>query len=78
MFEGWSNFKIQVFIYSNGEDVAEIFLFYFSKMCNMFLNKVQQSYFYTQLCNYREEFVIQPISNKFNNLVGCNLNFTTF
>ena len=38
--------------------------------------KVQQSYYYTQLCNYREEFVFKPISNQFNIVVGCNLSFT--
>ena len=39
----------------------------------MFLNKVQQSYCFTHLCNYREGF---PISNQLNILVGCNLSFT--
>ena len=53
---------MQVFIYSNEEDVARIFLFYSNKICNMFVSKVQQSYCYTQLCNYREEFVFTPIS----------------
>ena len=33
-----------------------------------------KSYCYTQLCNYREEFVFKPISNQLNILVGCNLN----
>ena len=47
----------------SGSDVARIFIFYFSKICNMFLTKVQQSYCYTKLCNYREEFVLKPISN---------------
>ena len=42
----------------------------------MILSKVQQSYSYTQLCNYREEFVFKPISNQLNILVGCNLSFT--
>ena len=42
----------------------------------MFLSKVQQSYCYIQLCNYREEFVVKPISSLFNIDVGCNLNFT--
>ena len=42
----------------------------------MFLSKVQQSYYYTQLCNYREEFVFKPISSPFNIFVECNLNFT--
>ena len=39
-FERRSHFKLQVFIYSNEEDVAIIFLFYFNKICNMFLSKV--------------------------------------
>ena len=42
----------------------------------MSLSKVQKSYCYTQLCNYREEFVFKPISNQLNILVGCNLSFT--
>ena len=42
----------------------------------MFLSKVQQSYCYIQLCNYREEFVVKPISSQFNIDVGCSLNFT--
>ena len=41
----------------------------------MFLRKVQQSYCYTQMCNYKEEFVLKPISNQLNILVGCNLSF---
>ena len=41
----------------------------------MFLSKVQQSYCYTQLCNYREQFVFKPISSQFNIVVGCNLSF---
>ena len=72
----WSNFEIQFFIYSYEENVARIFLFYFNKICNKFLNKVQQGDYYTQLCNYREEFVCKPISNQLNILVGCNLSFT--
>ena len=36
---------------------------YFNKIYNMFLSKVQQSYCYTQLCNYRDEIVFKPISN---------------
>ena len=76
--ERWSNFKIQVFIYcyQRGKfqqhlphnfwesNVARIFLFCFSKICNIFLTKVQQSYFYSKLCNYREKFV--------PNCVCCN------
>ena len=42
----------------------------------MFLSKVQQSDCYTQLCNYREDFVFKPISNQLNILVGCNLSST--
>ena len=42
----------------------------------MFLSKAQQSYSYTQFCNYREEFVFKPISSQFNIFVGCNLNFS--
>ena len=42
----------------------------------MFLSKAQQSHCYTQLCNYREEFVFKPISNQLSILVGCNLSFT--
>ena len=81
-----SNFKIQVFIYCyqrgkfqqhlshnlRGSDVARNFLFYFSKICNMFLTKGQESYCYTKLCHYREEFVLKCISNIPNILVCCN------
>ena len=42
----------------------------------MFLSKVQQSYRYTQLCNYREEFKFKPISTQVDIFVGCNLSFT--
>ena len=35
---------MQFFIYNNEEDFPKIFLFYFNKICNMFLSKVQQSY----------------------------------
>ena len=47
----WPNFKIQVFIYRNEENVAGISLFYFNKTCNNFLSQVQQSYCYTRLSN---------------------------
>ena len=68
---------MQVFIYSNEEDVATISLFYFNKICNMFLSKVQQNFCYSQLCNYKEEFFLfKPISNQLNILVGCNLSFS--
>ena len=43
----------------------------------MFLSKVQQSDCYTQLCNYREEFVFKPISNQLKILVACNLSFSS-
>ena len=43
----------------------------------MFLRKVQQSNFYTQLCNNRDEFVFKPISSQFNIVLGGNLSFTT-
>ena len=46
--------------------LLEFFLFYFNKICDIFLNKVQQSYCYTQFCNYREEFEFKPISSEFN------------
>ena len=42
----------------------------------MFLSKVQQSDCDTQLCNYREDFVLKPTSNQLNILVHCNLSFT--
>ena len=42
----------------------------------MFLSKIQQSDCYTQLYNYREDFIFKPISNQLNTLVGCNLGFT--
>ena len=42
----------------------------------MFLNKVQQSYCYAQLCNYKEEVVFKPINSQLNILVDCNLSFT--
>ena len=51
------------------------FFFYFSKICNMFLTKVRQSYCYTKLCNYREEFVLKPVSSIANILV-FQLSFT--
>ena len=42
----------------------------------MFLSKVQQSYCYTQLCNYKQVFVFKPVSTQFNIAVDRNLNFT--
>ena len=39
-------------------------------------NKNQQDYCYTNLCNYREEFVLKPISNISNILVCYNLSLT--
>ena len=44
----------------------------------MFLSKIQQSYCYTRLCNYREAFVFKPISNQLNILVGCSLSFIRY
>ena len=52
------NFEIQVFIYSNDKDIVKIFLFYFNKIFNMFLSKLQHSYCYSNLCNYRETISI--------------------
>ena len=37
----------------------------------IFLSKVQQSDCYTQLCNYREEFLFKPISNQLNILLAA-------
>ena len=88
--ERWSNFKIQVFIYCYqrgkfqqhlphnlwGSDVARTFLFYFSKICNIFLTKVQLSYCYTKLCNYREEFVFKPIIKHTKYSCVLQLSFT--
>ena len=42
----------------------------------MFLRKIQQSYCYNKLCNYKEDFVLKPISNISNTFVCCNLSFT--
>ena len=42
----------------------------------MFFREVQQRYSYTKLCNYREEFVLKPISNISNTPVCCKLSFT--
>ena len=42
---------------------------YFSKIFNMFLTKVQQSYCYTKLFNYRDKFVLKPNSNIHDYLV---------
>ena len=41
----------------------------------MFFSKVQQSCCYTQLFNYREEFVFKDISNQLIILVCYNLSF---
>ena len=48
---------------------------YIRYVYNIFSSKVQQSYCYTQMCNYREEFGFN-ISNQLNILVGYNLSFT--
>ena len=37
---------------------------------------MQQSYSYTQLCNYRESCVLKPTSNQSNILAGCKWSFT--
>ena len=68
---------MQVFIYSYQEDVAGIFFFYFNKISNMFLNKVQQSDCYTQLCNYREEFVFKTLNLLYTVVTkhSCGLQF---
>ena len=42
----------------------------------MFLSKIQQSCFYSQLCNYVKAYVCKPFSNHLNILAGCNLSFT--
>ena len=42
----------------------------------MFLRKVIQSYCYTQLCNYREEFAYKTISNQLIIRLDFNLSFT--
>ena len=41
----------------------------------MFLTKVRQSYCYTKLCNYIEEFLLKPVSSIANILV-FQLSFT--
>ena len=61
-----------IFLITSEEAMLLEFSFYFSKICNMFLTKVQQSYCYTKLCNYREEIAPKPISNTPNILVCCN------
>ena len=52
-----------------------MYIRYLYNMFLIFLSKLQQSYCYTQLYNYREEFVFKPISNQLSILVGCNLSF---
>ena len=42
----------------------------------MFLSKNKQSYCYTQLGNYKEEYVFKRIRNPLDFLMGCNLSFT--
>ena len=41
-------------------------------VCNMFSTKVQQSFWYTKLCNYIEEFELKPISKIPNIFACCN------
>ena len=65
-----------VSIYNNEEDIAIKLLFHFSKIYNMFLSKIQQSYCYTQLCNYRETFIFEPVSNQLQIFGNCNFSFT--
>ena len=43
------NFKIQVFIYSNEEDVAKSFLFYFNKICICFFCVITEKSLYLNL-----------------------------
>ena len=69
------NFKILVFIYGNDKDFVKIFLFYFNKIFNMFLSKVEQSYCFSLLCNYREAFPFKPICNQLNIIAGYSLGF---
>ena len=42
----------------------------------MFLSKVQQSYCYIQLYNFREEFVFESINSQSDIVLGCHLSFT--
>ena len=53
----------------------EIYIRYLYNMFLIFLSKLQQSYCYTQLYNYREEFAFKSISNQLSIIVGCNLSF---
>ena len=39
-------------MYSNDEDIARFFLFYFSNTYSMFLSKIQHSYSYNCLITY--------------------------
>ena len=55
--------------------LLEFSFFYFSKISNIFLNKVQKSYCYSQLRSYREEFLFKPVSNQLNIFAGCDLTF---
>ena len=43
----------------------------------MSLSRIQQSYCYTQLCNYRKAFLFEPISKQLQIFVDCNLSFTS-
>ena len=42
----------------------------------MFLSKILKSYCYTQLCNYRKDFLFEPVSDQLQIFVGCNLSFS--
>ena len=50
-------------------------IFYFSRIHNMFLSQMQQSYCYTQLCNYRKRFIFKPISNQLYYSSGLQFKF---
>ena len=56
--------------------LLEISFAYLSKTYNIFLNKMLQSYCYTQLCNYRKVFVFEPVSNQLHIFACCSLSFT--
>ena len=38
---------------------------YFSKIYDMFLHEIQQSYCYTQLCNFRAVLVFEPVVSNY-------------
>ena len=64
---GWKGDQILKYRFSfKEEDSTRISLFFFSRICNTFLSKVQH-------CNY--EFVFKSFSKQLNFPVGWNLNF---